>query len=394
MKTVMLTLLGIIVAVTVVSTTGSGAQTATLPAEVYYEKVYGAWLGECAGNMFGLPHELKYDETPGPDVVFKADYTDGARSDDDTDIEYVYLHALEEHGLDLSYEEVAEEWMEHIHGHIWVANARALDLMRQGVLPPATGHPDKNDKSWFNLSGQFTQELWGMVSPGMPAAAQRFADRFAHVVVYGESAMAAHFFCVMYAEAFFENDVAKLVEKGLSALPPNSEYRQAISDCVAWHEEYPDNWRAARKALHAKYREKWNPNSSVLNGAACTLGLLYGGGDFERTILLICSIGYDADCNAATVGGLLGVVKGARGLPKRWVEPLRDTYRNVTRDNLPSEEKISSIARRIGAVGEKVILQNGGKIETVDGKKIYRIPRQKPVLARLDPPGQGDGVGK
>ncbi len=376
----------IFLAVSVSFASGGGAQAATLPAKVYYDKVDGAWLGECAGNMFGLPHELKYDETPGPDVPFKPDYTDGARSDDDTDIEYVYLHALEDHGLDLSYKQVAQEWMDHIHGRIWVANARALELMRQGVLPPATGHPDNNDKSWFNLSGQFTQELWGMISPGMPATAQKFADKFAHVVVYGESVMAAHFFCVMYAEAFFENDVHVLIEKGVSALPTNSEYRQAITDCVAWHKEHPNDWRAARKSLHAKYRGKWNPNSSVLNGAACTLGLLYGGGDFEKTILLLCSLGYDADCNAATVGGLLGVMKGASGLPERWVKPLKDTYRNVTRDNLPKEERISSIARRVAAVGEMVILRNGGAVDVADGEKRYRIRRQKPFVASLDPP--------
>jgi len=372
---------------------GSAAGTekpSLLPAEVYYDKVYGAWLGECAGNMFGLPHELKYDEEPGPDISFKPAYTNGARSDDDTDIEYVYLHALEERGLDLSYGEVAEEWMDHIHGRIWVANARALELMREGLLPPATGHPSNNDKAWFNLSGQFTQELWGMISPGMPATAQRFADKFAHVVVYGESIMAAHYFCVMYAEAFFENEVRRLIAKGLSALPADSEYRQAISDCVAWHREYPEDWREARDALHKKYRKKWNPNSSVLNGGACTLGLLYGAGDFEKTILLICSMGYDADCNAATVGGLLGVVNGASGLPKRWVEPLKDTYRNVTRDNLPKQEKVSSIARRIAAIGERNILSNGGRIETIDGRKVYRIRRQKSLIAVLDPPVRRD----
>ncbi len=375
----------VVFAVAVASAPRCGTQTALLPADVYYDKVCGAWLGECAGNMFGLPHELKYDQEAGPDIAFKENYTDGARSDDDTDIEYVYLHALEEHGLDLSYPEVAQEWMDHIHGHIWVANARALELMRQGVLPPETGHPRNNDKAWFNIGGQFTQELWGMISPGMPATAQKFADKFAHVSVYGESVMAAHYFCVMYAEAFFEKDAAALVQRGLSAIPPDSEYRQAVADCVAWHAEFPGDWRAARAALHAKYRNRWNANSSVLNGGACTLGLLYGEGDFERTILLLCSIGYDADCNTATVGGLLGVMKGASGLPRKWVEPLKDTYRNVTRDNLPKEEKISSIARRITAIGEKVMLNNGGKIQTLDGKRIYRIRRQTPVPAILDP---------
>jgi len=125
-------------AVTVLATAALGqpVERTTLSADDYYDKVHGAWLGECVGNMFGLPHEMKYNDEPGPEVRFKPDYCDGARSDDDTDIEYVYLHALEEHGIDLTYAEVAEEWKSHINRRVWVANKRARELMDEGVLPP------------------------------------------------------------------------------------------------------------------------------------------------------------------------------------------------------------------------------------------------------------------
>ncbi|MFQ6130696.1 MAG: ADP-ribosylglycohydrolase family protein [Armatimonadota bacterium] len=358
----------------------------TMPFAEYLDKVHGAWLGELAGNMFGWPHELKYWEQPGPEITFRPDYTEGAVSDDDTDIEYVYLHALEEHGIGLTYEQVAAEWTSHVKRKVWVANKRALELMNEGMIPPATGHPANNDKAWFNLSGQFTQELWGMVSPGMPATAQRYGDKFAHVVVYGESVLAAHYFDVMYAEAFFEGDVEKLVAVGMSALPPESEYHQIVSDVVGWHEEEPDDWRAQRQRMHAKYGEKWNANSSVMNGGACTMALLYGGGDFERTILLACMIGYDADCNAATVGGLLGVVKGAEGLSEKWLRPLGDTYKNVTRDGLPAQEKIADIAARIAAVGRKVVEANGGYAWRDGDREMLTIMRQRPFVATLDPP--------
>ncbi len=382
----------------------------TLSAADYYDKVHGAWLGECVGNMFGLPYEMKFIDEPGPEVRFKPDYCDGARSDDDTDFEYVYLHALEEHGIDLTYAETAEEWKSHINRRIWVANKRARQLMDEGVLPPETGHPSRNEKAWYNLSGQFTQELWGMISPGMPATAQRFGDKFAHVVVYGESVLAAHYFGVLYSEGFFENDVPTLVSSALSALPPESAFHRANADVVRWHREHPRDWRAARKLLHDKYVEHWNKNSSVTNGAACTMALLYGDGDFERTLLLACMIGYDADCNAATICGLLGVIHGASGLdcnaaticgllgvihgasglPEKWTAPLKDTYRNVTRDDLPEQERISDIARRIAAIGEQVIEAGGGYVRERDGEREYVILRQRPFVAPLDPKVEGD----
>ena len=369
-----------------VTAEASAQDKVTLPFAGYLDKVHGAWLGECAGNMFGWPHEMKYREQPGPEITFQPDYTKGALSDDDTDIEYVYLHALEEHGLALTYEQVAAEWTSHIKQKVWVANARALELMNQGMIPPATGHPSNNDKAWFNLAGQFTQELWGMISPGMPATAQRYGDKFAHVAVYGESVLAAHYFDVMYAEAFFESDVAKLVALGLSALPPKSEYHQMVSDVIRWHRQSSTDWRTQRQKMHTKYSGKWNANSSVLNGGACTMALLYGGGDFEKTILLACMIGYDADCNAATLGGLLGVIHGAHGLPEKWLQPLGETYHNVTREGLPAQEKIADLAARIAAVGRQVIEAHGGYAWKDGDREMLTIMRQRPFVATLDPP--------
>ena len=49
----------------------------------------------------------------------------GAFADDDTDIEFVTLHAVEQYGLDLNYVEITKEWKEHINRKIWVANRTA-----------------------------------------------------------------------------------------------------------------------------------------------------------------------------------------------------------------------------------------------------------------------------
>ena len=111
---------------------------------VYLDRVHGFWLGQIAANLFGLPHEMKYIDEPAPDVVpFVADFCAGGRADDDTDIEWMYLHALEEFGLDISYEQIAEVWKRCIISgqKIWVANKRARELMDEGVIPPRTSDP-------------------------------------------------------------------------------------------------------------------------------------------------------------------------------------------------------------------------------------------------------------
>ena len=78
---------------------------------IYLDRVYGFWLGQIAANLFGLPHEMKYIHEPAPDLVpFIPDFCEAGRSDDDTDLEWMYLHALEEFGLDISYQQIAEVW--------------------------------------------------------------------------------------------------------------------------------------------------------------------------------------------------------------------------------------------------------------------------------------------
>jgi hypothetical protein len=61
--------------------------------------------------------------------------------------------------------------------------------------------------------------------------------------------------------------------------------------------------------------------------------LLYGWADgtsspaesFERTITIAVQLGYDTDCNGATVGSVIGLVLGANVLPEKWTRPLNDT---------------------------------------------------------------------
>lgn len=98
------------------------------------DKISGFWNGQLLGNFMGFPFENLYIEEPIPvlvDRVYTANYsgspelkinrTDrrghvptivallgGVLSDDDTDIEFVILHAVEKYGLDLNYTEITK----------------------------------------------------------------------------------------------------------------------------------------------------------------------------------------------------------------------------------------------------------------------------------------------
>ena len=59
------------------------------PVDVVVDKIRGGLLGEILGNLNGIPHENKYINEPGNVKNYVPGLPDGARTDDDTDFEWV-----------------------------------------------------------------------------------------------------------------------------------------------------------------------------------------------------------------------------------------------------------------------------------------------------------------
>ena len=55
-------------------------------------------LGQLIGNLNGLPHEMKYIDEPGKVQSYTPSLPDGARTDDDTDLEWVYISEIQRSG--------------------------------------------------------------------------------------------------------------------------------------------------------------------------------------------------------------------------------------------------------------------------------------------------------
>ncbi len=385
-----------------------------LSAERLRDAVEGYWIGQLAGNYLGLPFENLYTDQPLPVLIdryytFKdaepsglqmnlndrraylpvlADALGGAWSDDDSDIEFVYLHTVEQHGLEFDYQQLTDAWRTHINRFIWGSNRRARDLMEAGLVAPATG-AKANNREWYRISSQLTTELWGVFYPGMT---ERGGQRAQWTSRVSSDDWATHpdlFFGTLFSAAYFESDVSKLVELGRRAIPEDSPFREGIEDVVRWRAEFND-WRDARSRLHEKYFRQVGefvvPDpvaGSIINGLSAVLALLYGEGDWMKTVALAISIGYDCDNQAATCGALLGMIHGAKAIPERlthelpsrgrWRAPFNDTYINYSRDGLPAFNRNSEIIDRIAAVAAQAILQHGGtRRETPDGI-VYRV---------------------
>lgn len=275
----------------------------------------------------------------------------GFGPDDDATYQVVGLHALEAYGPDLSTRQIAAEWCEHLPDiSTSLAEGLALERMRKGIWPPASGEHPIGEA----IGGQMKGEIWGLISPGRPQLAAEYARRDGVVAhcrngVYGEQ-----FIAVMMSGAFYQKDVRKLLELGLRHLPRDSKYAGVIGEVIRWHDRYPD-WRDTRRVLLAKYPNICNP--VYAEAGIVALALLYGGGDFEKSICIAAACGSDTDCNTASVGALLGCIHGARAIPAKWTDPVDDEFRCFARGL--EQWRISDLARRICAAGRKALAHHG-----------------------------------
>ncbi len=381
----------------------------TIAVDELRDKIAGAWIGQMIGNIYGLPHENKYIEAPGAENwpygysknLDKLKQYNGAFSDDDTDVEYMYLLNMEKYGVEPTYQQMREAWMFHIRDRVWLANRAALGLMHYGYTPPFTGAKASNPH-WFQIDPQLINEIWAYTAPGMIDYAAQKSEWAARVTSDDWGTEPTIHYGAMYAAAFFEKDINELIEIGLHALPENSRYAQTVHDMIALHKKYP-KWQDAWKDMALKYyvnepnltKTIWNAN---LNGACGILAMLYGKGDFQNTLDLSCAMGFDADNQAATVAGILGVVSGLKGLPKElylpiegWYEPFNDTYINITRHELP-DASINDIIDRTLAMAIKLIEKKGGSVIMKEGVQTVKINTNAhfnaPIEFYLGPPAK------
>ena len=75
------------------------------------------------------------------------------------------------------------------------------------------------------------------------------------------------------------------------------------------------------------------------------MALLWGKGDFERSITTAAMGGFDSDCNAATTGSIVGVLNDATHLPEKWTRPIGDQLESWLWGH--SSVRISDLAQRV-----------------------------------------------
>lgn len=367
-------------------TSPKAPESVTLTKDALMDKIRGGWAGQTIGVVYGAPTEFKFCGTLIPDsqpiswgegyVKHWWDRKPGLFDDVYNDL--TFAEAFEQLGLDATSAQLAMRFA-YAPYHLAHANQAGRYNVRQGIMPPESGNWMNNPHA-DDLDFQIEADFVGLMAPGMIPEALDIADRVGHIMNSGDGFYGGAFVAGLYSAAFIESDPAKILDMALEGIPEESTFWQCVNDVRVLHRKYPSDWKAAWFEILKRWGSDTGCPKGVflsfdidakLNSAYVAMGLLYGGGDFGRSLEIATRCGQDSDCNPATVGGVLGVVLGLDAMPEFWKDPVMEIW------DLDFEGTDVSLAK--GAEYSfnqalKLIEKNGG--EVLENEVV--IP-QKPV---------------
>ena len=379
------------------SDSSPGSSSVTAPAVLRHErielaaledKIRGGWAGQMIGVSYGAPTEFRYlsrvipeDELPEwtPDRVLNS------INQDDLYVDMTFFAVLDEIGWDATTADFGSAFRDSKYS-LWHANYAARRALRRGVPASESGTPAVNPHA-NDIDFQIEADFIGLLTPGMPKTAVDLAQRVGRVMNGGDGILGGVFVGGLYSAAFFEDDPRKIVEAGLLLLPSDSFYARIIADTLLWSSENPDDWLVTWQLIEDNYggRDVCPQGAGVpfnidahLNGSYIALGLLYGEGDFEKTLIIATRAGQDSDCNPASAAGVLGVVLGYARIPEKYKSGINDiaqekfAYTNYSFEDIVTRNLVKAI---------EAVVRNGGSLsdDSID------VPIQAPVRAKVEP---------
>ncbi|MCB0071169.1 MAG: ADP-ribosylglycohydrolase family protein [Caldilineaceae bacterium] len=325
----------------------------SLPAD-YLERVYAGVLGKIIGVYLGRPFEGWTYETIMERLGEVNYYVHEKRNvplivtDDDISGTFTFLRALEDYGYsrDLTPAQIGQTWLNYLIEErtvLWwggMGNSTehtAYLRLKHGVQAPASGSIASNGKVVAEQIGaQIFIDGWAMVAPGDPELAADLARRAGSVSHDGEAIYGAQVLAAMEALAFVESDLNVLIDTALTFIPGDSVIHRLIGDIREWHAAEPD-WRKTREQIAATYGyDKYGGNCHMVpNHALIIHALLHGEDDFQKSLMIVNTSGWDTDCNSGNVGCLLGIKNGLAGIDHGgpdWRTPVADRMYLPTAD--------------------------------------------------------------
>lgn len=358
-----------------------------IPLSLLKDKIKGGWAGQTIGVAFGGPTEFRYNGTfiqdyqtiPWYDGYIKKWMDEFPGLFDDIYMDLTFVEVFERVGLDAPVDSFANAFANA--GYVlWHANQAARYNILNGVNAPESGHWLNNPHA-DDIDYQIESDFAGLMNPGMPNVASAVSDKIGHIMNYGDGWYGGVYVGAMYSLAFVSDDIQYVVTEALKTIPKESDFFKCINDVIVWHKQYPNDWKQTWFELQKKWTEEVGCPDGVfvpfdidakINAAYIVLGLLYGEGDYTKTLEISTRAGQDSDCNPSSAGGILGTMRGYDNIPEYWkmglaeVEDINFQYTDMSLNKV--------YATSYGHALE-MIKTNGGKVDTHEATIIVQTPK-------------------
>jgi ADP-ribosylglycohydrolase len=340
------------------------------------DRIYAAWLGRCAGCNLGKPVEghgwtrarlreylTRAGSYPLDDYIpvlhpmpegytFHPSWPDATRGritamarDDDLDYTVLGLRLLERSGRGYTSDDVADLWLTSMpFGMVYTAERVAYRNLVSGQEPPVTARYRNPYREW--IGAQIRADIFGYVSPGDAQGAARLAYPDAALSHTGNGIYGEMWAAALIAAAFTALDAREALERALLVVPARSRLAASLRAVLDEHQA-GRSWAEAMVSMDERL-PGYSWVHTINNAEVVSAALLWGDGDFSRTIGLAVEASLDTDCDGATAGSVFGALYGTKAIPGSWTEPLRDTLHSAVFgfDGVA----ISELARRTAAL--------------------------------------------
>ncbi len=351
-----------------------------LSSKEYENRLKGAFLGRCSAVILGKPLEMgmnkeeikEYLESVGeyPLNDFVSAYSEKldkrlredciystkgnvkfAQPDDDINYTLLALNLAETHPEGFKRADVGWNWLDNISYHwCWCASRQAYYNMvslddTKDIDEQINEIPYKLNPWRECIDGQIRTDFWGYIHPSDLVSAARDAHVDCSFSLTKNGIYGGMFVAGAIAGAMSKNpSVDLIIKSGLSVIPKKSRLYEAVTSVVSWWNEYGE-WERVADKVYEKYGHL--PFAATINNMAMvTLGIVAGQLDYTKSITIATMCGIDTDCNAGTVGSIVGAALGIDKIPARWYEPLNNTIKSTVAAF--GECKITDIIERIG----------------------------------------------
>ncbi len=369
----------------------------TITKQALMDKIRGGWAGQVIGCTYGGPTEFRFPGTMIQDYVpilwdetrMEWYYNNAPGLYDDVYMDLTFVDVFEKEGLDAPAMSHAEAFA-NAEYNLWHANQAARYNILSGLEPPASGHWMNNPHA-DDIDFQIEADFAGLMNPGMVNSSSEVCDRVGHIMNYGDGWYGGVYVAAMYSLSFYSGDIGFIVSEALRTIPVESQFFQCIHDVINWHSQFPDDW----KRTWFEVERKWSSDigcpdgvfipfniDAKINAAYIVIGMLYGEGDFGKTLDISTRCGQDSDCNPASAGGILGTILGYDAIPAFWKQGLDRVegmdFRYTTLSLNDTYEM--SFRQALGMIG-----RNGGET----GSEEVVIPLQEPGAVQFEKAFEG-----